>query len=67
MRKVTDDVKDTFNKLGIDHLAGFGKFASTHELTVDMLKGGKESVTAKNIIIATGSKANELKNLPFDE
>ena len=67
VRRVTDDVKDTFNKLGIDHMAGFGKFASKNELSIDMIKGGKESVTATNIIIATGSKANELKNLPFDE
>lgn len=49
------------------HMIGWGRFTGTHGIAVDMKVGGTEEIKAKNIIIATGSEPNELKDLPFDE
>jgi dihydrolipoamide dehydrogenase len=48
-------------------MIGWGRFTGTHGIAVDMKVGGTEEIKAKNIIIATGSEPNELKDLPFDE
>jgi len=48
-------------------MIGWGRFTDPHGIAVDMSHGGTEMIKAKNIIIATGSEANELANLPFDE
>lgn len=51
-------------------MQGWGSFLSHNQIEVKLANGGKEVVTAKNIIIATGSKPNGLppkQNLPMDE
>ena len=48
-------------------MAGWGKFTSPHDINVELNYGGNDSVTAKNIIIATGSNPNALPDLPLDE
>lgn len=49
-----------FKKNGVTYVKGWGKFASPNEIDVDLNAGGQEKITAKNIIIATGSEPNSL-------
>ncbi|QJR10782.1 Dihydrolipoyl dehydrogenase [Usitatibacter rugosus] len=67
--KMTKGIEFLFKKNKITWLHGFGAFASggeggyTLEVTND---GKKETVQAKYVIIATGSKARHLPNVPVD-
>lgn len=49
-----------FKKNGVSYVKGWGKFASPHDIEVDLNAGGVEKLSAKNIIIATGSAPNNL-------
>jgi dihydrolipoamide dehydrogenase len=62
--KMTKGVEFLFKKNKITWLQGFGKFVSggdTYTIAV-----GSEQVTAKYVIVATGSKARHLPNVPVD-
>ena len=50
-------------------MKGYGKFISKNEIQVDLTDGGKETIKAKNIIIATGSEPSKLPGnvIPIDE
>lgn len=67
VKSCNKNVKNSFVKLGIDHLNGWGKFTSPNDIQVNLNYGGEETINAKNIIIATGSNPNELGSLPMDE
>lgn len=56
---LTQGIEFLFKKNKVDHIRGFGKIIGPNKVDVD----GKE-ITAKNIVIATGS---EVANLPFIE
>jgi len=67
---LTGGIEYLFKKYGVDYVKGWGKFASTTDVEVDLNDGGKDEFKAKNIIIATGSEPNELppaSGLSFDE
>ena len=54
----------------VDSVKGYGKFASSYVIEeVDLNQGGKETIKAKNIIIATGSEPSTLpgNSIPIDE
>lgn len=51
---------------GVTIIRGEASFKTANELTVKS-KGGTESVTAKNFIIATGSRPIEIPGFKFDE
>jgi len=57
---LTGGIDYLFKKNKVDYLKGWGKFNSPNGVDVDLNAGGKESFTAKNIIIATGSEPNSL-------
>jgi dihydrolipoamide dehydrogenase len=58
-------VATLFKKNKIDYLRGTGKFTSPTTVEVDG-SDGKLTLTAKNIIIATGSAPVELASMKFD-
>ena len=62
--KMTKGVEFLFKKNKIAWLQGFGKFVSGGE--VYTIAVGAEQVTAKHVIVATGSKARHLPNVPVD-
>jgi dihydrolipoamide dehydrogenase len=62
--KMTKGVEYLFKKNKIAWLPGFGKFVSAGEGYT--IEAGKERVTAKHVIIATGSKARHLPNVAVD-
>ena len=57
---LTGGIDYLFKKNKVDYLKGWGKFNSPNGVDVDLNEGGKDSFTAKNIIIATGSEPNSL-------
>lgn len=66
--KMTKGIEYLFKKNKITWLKGFGAFVSTGENhTIEVINGGvKESVTAKFVIVATGSKARHLPGIAVD-
>jgi len=66
--KMTKGIEFLFKKNKITWLAGFGKLVSGGDLyTIEVASGDrKESVQAKHVIVATGSKARHLPNVTVD-
>lgn len=57
---LTSGIEYLFKNNKVDYLKGWGKFASADTVDVDMNDGSKDQITAKNIIIATGSEPASL-------
>jgi len=57
---LTGGIEYLFKKNGVTYSKGWGKFAGVNEIDVDLNDGKKETIKAKNIIIATGSAPNSL-------
>ena len=57
---LTKGIEGLFKKNKVTYIKGTGKITGKGELTVDLLEGGTEKVTTKNIVIATGSEPTEL-------
>ena len=67
--KMTKGIEFLFKKNKITWLQGFGRLAKAGETcTIEITGDGgkKESVEAKYVIVATGSKARHLPNVPVD-
>jgi dihydrolipoamide dehydrogenase len=66
---LTGGIEFLFKKNKVDYVKGWGKFASSTEIDVDVNGGGQERIKAKNIIIATGSEPSPLPGnvIPIDE
>ncbi len=67
--KMTKGIEFLFRKNKVTWLQGFGRFVSdgpTYGIEVAGEGGTKESVTAKHVIVATGSKARTLPGIAVD-
>ena len=64
--KMTKGVEYLFKKNKITWLQGFGKFVAAGDRYTIEVSGGTASVTAKHVIIATGSRARHLPNIRVD-
>ena len=62
--KMTSGIAGLFKKNKVSWLQGHGKLLSGG--TTWKLQAGEEAVEAKNVIIATGSKARQLPGIPID-
>lgn len=51
----------------MDYIKGTGSLETANEISVNTLDNKKQTVKAKNIILATGSDASPFPGLPFDE
>lgn len=51
----------------VDWIKGWGSFKSKTEVSVNLEDGSKETYSAKNIIIATGSEPIPFGDVEFDE
>jgi len=68
VKGLTSGIEYLFKKNGVKYFAGAGAFTGQGtNLSVEMLKGGQESIEAKKVVIATGSEPTPLPFLPFDE
>lgn len=66
---LTSGIEYLFKKNKVDYLKGWGKFTGENSVGVDLNDGKKDEVSAKNIIIATGSEPAALPKgmLDIDE
>jgi dihydrolipoamide dehydrogenase len=64
--KMNKGVTFLMKKNKIDVVMGSGKLVSPNKLEVTSADGKKQTLEAKNIIIATGARARELPSLKFD-
>lgn len=68
VKKMTGGIEYLFKKNKVTWLKGHGKFTGKSDAGYQIEVSGEssESVSAKHVIIATGSKARHLPNLPVD-
>ena len=64
---LTKGIEGLFKKNKVEYVPGWGKFKSATEVEVDLLAGGSRTLTAKDVIIATGSEVLPLPGVPIDE
>ncbi len=64
--RVVKGIEFLFRKNKIDSIKGFGVLAGKNSIEVNDAEGKKRTVTAKNIVIATGARARQLPNLKPD-
>lgn len=65
--KITRNVEMLIKKNKVDRIRGFGKLISQNEIEILDNDGKKtETITADNIIIATGARPKTLPNIPVD-
>ncbi len=65
--ELTGGIEFLFKKNKIEWIKGGARFSGKNSLDVDLDEGGKRAVTAKNIIIATGSDVANLPGVEIDE
>jgi dihydrolipoamide dehydrogenase len=53
--------------LQVTYAKGWGTIKGPHEVEVSLADGSKQAVSAKNILIATGSEVTPLQGVPVDE
>jgi dihydrolipoamide dehydrogenase len=63
---LTGGVAFLMKKNKITHFSGKGKLLSANQVEITAADGSKQTVEAKNIMLATGSVPNELPTVPFD-
>ncbi|MEJ7676941.1 MAG: dihydrolipoyl dehydrogenase [Segetibacter sp.] len=64
--KMSRGVQFLMKKNKIDVIMGYGKLKAKGQIEVTAQDNSKQTVEAKYIIIATGSRARQLPNLPID-
>ncbi|MFD0975839.1 dihydrolipoyl dehydrogenase [Salinimicrobium gaetbulicola] len=65
--QTVDGIKFLMNKNKIDVFEGVGSFKDATHITIDKTEGEAETIEAKNIIIATGSKPSTLPFIKIDK
>ncbi|KAI9625780.1 hypothetical protein KEM48_010733 [Puccinia striiformis f. sp. tritici PST-130] len=55
---VGEGIEGLFKKNKVDYIKGHGALSSTTTVSVDLIDGGKQDLSTKNIIIATGSEVS---------
>ncbi len=67
VKDLTGGISYLFKKNGITHLMGTGSLLSASQVQVKAQDGGTQTLTAKNIMLASGSVPVELPGLKFDQ
>lgn len=64
--KISKGVEFLLRKNKIDHVAGTARLAGAGRIDIEYADGGRSSLTATNIIVATGARARALPGVEFD-
>ena len=64
--KLTGGVGFLFKKNKVTHLDGHGRLAGPGKVEVELTKGGKKTLAAKNVLLATGSRPVQIPGFEFD-
>ncbi|KAK4049798.1 dihydrolipoamide dehydrogenase precursor [Microbotryomycetes sp. JL201] len=67
VKALTGGVEYLFKKNKVEYIKGEASFASANEIDVALIDGGNTQVSAKNIIIATGSEVTPFPGIEIDE
>jgi len=67
VKQLTQGIEGLFKKNKIDYFKGLGTITSANEVTCTSEDGSKEVVSAKNILIATGSEVTPFPGIEVDE
>lgn len=67
VESLTGGIAFLFKKNKIEHVAGRGKITAQNQVQVELNAGGKRTLAAKNILIATGSDVVSLPGIEIDE
>ncbi len=65
--QLTKGVEFLFKKNKITHLFGHGRLTGPGAVSVALTDGGEQALTARNVVIATGSEIMGLPNVEIDE
>jgi dihydrolipoamide dehydrogenase len=65
--QLTGGIEYLFKKNKVDYVKGWGSFKNANTIAANLIAGGTQELTAKNILIATGSEPTALPFLQFDE
>lgn len=64
--RLTRGIKYLFDKNGVTTVLGRARLTANREVEIELKEGGTASVSAKNIIIATGSRPKTFPGFEFD-
>ena len=64
---LTGGVEYLLKKNKVDYIKGTASFASATDLDISLIDGGSTQISAKNIIIATGSEVTPFPGVEIDE
>jgi len=64
---LTKGIEGLFKKNKVNYVKGWASFKSAGEVEVALADGGSTTLSAKNVIIATGSEVTPLPGLDIDE
>lgn len=64
---LTKGIEGLFKKNKVGYMKGWGTIKGPNQVDVSLLDGGSATLTAKNILIATGSEVTPLPGVPVDE
>ncbi|MCJ1231083.1 D-lactate ferricytochrome c oxidoreductase [Toensbergia leucococca] len=64
---LTKGVEFLLKKNNVEYIPGTAAFSGEHEVKVNRIDGGEQTLIGKNIIIATGSEATPFPGLTIDE
>ncbi len=64
---LTKGIEGLFKKNKVAYLVGHGRINGPGQVEVELVDGGKKTLEAKNIVIATGSESTPLPGVEVDE
>lgn len=64
---LTGGISGLFKKNKVTHLNGHAKFLNKNQIEITKEGGAKETISAKNFVIATGSEVTKLPGVEIDE
>ena len=64
---LTKGIEFLFRKNKVDHVRGRGRILGKGQVGVELTSGGSQVISAKNIVIATGSQPASLPGIEIDE
>ncbi|KAL5014236.1 hypothetical protein ScPMuIL_008506 [Solemya velum] len=67
VKALTSGIGHLFKKNKVHHIQGHGTITGPNEVTVTKKDGSQETVTAKNILIATGSEVTDFAGIEINE
>lgn len=67
VKSLTGGVEMLFKKNKVEYVKGHGTITAKNEVTVELMEGGTQTLTPKNILIATGSEVTPFPGIDIDE